>query len=100
MGNYIRISTQQLSQDRNTLQEEIKGIGKAVEELSDEMQLLGQTWEGPAWNAFQVQVAEDIGNMQEICEKLSVYIRHIENAEKEYRTCNSQIGGIVDSIRV
>ncbi len=100
MSGYIRISTQQLSKDRDALQGEIKEIGGVVKELAEEMQLLGQTWEGPAWNTFQNQVSEDIENMQSVCEMLSVYLSHIEYAEREYRACENRIGHLVDSIRV
>lgn len=100
MGTYMKVSTQRLEEDKAGIQNELKGIGQSVEELSQEIQLLGQTWEGPAWAAFQNQAASDIENMQAIYEKLSVYISHIENASKEYRTCENQVGNLIDRIRI
>lgn len=100
MGTYMKVSTQRLEEDKAGIQNELKGIGQSVEELSQEIQLLGQTWEGPAWVAFQNQAASDIENMQAIYEKLSVYIGHIENASKEYRTCENQVGNLIDRIRI
>lgn len=100
MGTYMKISTQRLEEDKAAIQNELKGISQSVEELSQEMQLLGQTWEGPAWAAFQNQAASDIENMQAIYEKLSVYISHMEYAVKEYRTCENQVGNLIDRIRI
>lgn len=100
MPNYIKVSTQRLNQDRDTIQSEMKDISRSIEELAEEMRLLGQTWEGPAWLAFQNQAAADIENMQMIYEKLSVYISHIEFAVKEYQKCENQVNSLVDSIRI
>lgn len=100
MSNFIKVSVQRLNQDRDTIQNDMKDISKSIKELYDEMQLLGQTWEGPAWQAFQNQVAEDIRNMQDIYEKLSVYLSHMEYAGKQYQQCRNQVGSLVDSIRI
>lgn len=100
MGTYMKVSTQRLEEDKAAIQNELKGISQSVEELSQEMQLLGQTWEGPAWDAFQNQAASDIENMQAIYEKLSAYISHMEYAAREYRTCENQVGNLIDRIRI
>lgn len=100
MGTYMKVSTQRLEEDKAAIQNELKGISQSVEELSQEMQLLGQIWEGPAWAAFQNQAASDIENMQAIYEKLSAYISHMEYAAREYRTCENQVGNLIDRIRI
>lgn len=100
MGNYIRVSTEQLERDRTEIQEELSGIYKAVEELGDEMQSLAATWEGPAWQTFQSQVASDIENMQRINEKIAEFISHMEYAEKEYESCDNQVQDLIARIRI
>lgn len=100
MGNYIRISTEQLERDRTEVQEELGGVHKAVEELGEEMQSLGTTWEGPAWQTFQSQVASDIENMQGICGKIAEFISHMEYAEQEYKNCDNQVQDLIAGIRI
>ncbi len=100
MGEYIRISTERLRQDRSAIQREAAEIGKRVEELAQEMQMLGQTWEGAAWQAFQGQAADDLENMRQVCQNLSVYVEHMEYAEKEYKACESQVEELAESIRI
>lgn len=98
MANYIKVSTQRLEQDRDSIQGELEGVRRAVERLGEEMQMLGQTWEGPAWQAFQNQAASDIENMQSVCSKINGFLRHMEYAGKEYRACESQVQDLVNSI--
>lgn len=100
MANYIKIQTQRLEQDRDAIQDDMGAISALISELYEEMQLLGETWEGPAWHAFQNQVAEDIENMQMIHDKMKQYLSHMEYACREYRQCEKQISSLVDSIRV
>ena len=100
MAEYIRVCTQQIDQDRNRIEEETRGVRSAVEELYREMQALGQTWEGPAWQTFQNQVASDIEHMRGIDIKLAEFMNHIEYASLEYKRCESKMEEVVRSIRI
>lgn len=100
MANYIKVSTDRLHQDRDRISDEVNGLGKAVEQLADVMQSLGQTWEGPAWQTFQGQVASDIENMTEICKNLGTYLQHIEYAGKEYAQCETIVERAIRSLRI
>lgn len=100
MADYIRVSTGNIKRDRESIQNERKGIEQSVEDLYQEMQSLAQTWEGPAWQSFQGQVASDIENMYAVCEMISGFLSHMEYAENEYQRCENQVGSLVDSIRI
>lgn len=100
MAEYIKVSSQRIGQDKESILEELKGIEHAVESLYTGMQALGQTWEGPAWNAFQGQVASDIENMQAINGKLSEYLTHMEYAQNEYVQCENKVEQLVSSIKI
>ncbi len=100
MAEYIRVSTRQIDQDRERIEAELKGARNAVEELYQEMQQLGQTWEGPAWQTFQRQVASDIENMRNIDAMMAEYMNHMEFASMEYKQCESKMEELVGSIRI
>lgn len=100
MADYIRVSIQQLVHDKDTIQGELGQVVDSIEQLREEMTLLGQTWEGPAWETFQNQVATDIENMQMVCSKIKEFLSHMEYAEKEYRVCEDQVRRLVDEIRI
>lgn len=100
MANYIKVSTHGIYNDRESIQNELAGIKKAVDALGQEMQALSQTWEGIAWKVFQAQVASDMENMQAVCDKLAIYLEHMEYAETEYQNCNNQVEALIRSIYV
>ncbi len=100
MADYIRVSVERIEQDKSAIQNEAEGIKNSVMELYQEMQSLGTTWEGPAWQAFQNQVAADIENMQEIQVKIMNYLEHIDYASREYGRCSGTIRQLVDNIRI
>lgn len=100
MAHEIRISTQRLEQDKETIRGEISSITKEIEALAEEMQALGMTWEGPAWQIFQNQVAADIENMQAVCSKITGFTDHMEYACKEYKECENRVRSLVQNIRI
>ena len=100
MADYIKVSSQRIGQDRASILGDLKEIKNAISSLENEMELLGQTWEGPAWNAFQNQVASDIENMQLIYDKLSDFMQQMEYAQKSYAKCETKVEQLIKSIRV
>lgn len=98
MANYIKVSTHGIYNDRESIQNELDGIKRAVDDLGQEMQALGQTWEGLAWSAFQAQVAKDMENMQSVCDRLVVFMTHMEYAETEYENCNKRVESLIRRI--
>ena len=100
MSDYIRVTTENIGRDKESIQNELSGIERAVDGLYQEMQSLSQTWEGPAWQNFQSQVSSDIENMHAVCEKVSGFVSHMEYALKEYQKCEDQVQSLVDNIRI
>lgn len=98
MADHIKVSVSGIRRDRERILEETVGIRDEVQRLYEEMQALGQTWEGTAWQVFQAQVAADVENMQQVGEKLSVYLSHMEYAEKEYHSCENQVRGMINGL--
>lgn len=98
MADYVKVSVLGIRGDRETIRTEISGIKEEVKSLYEEMQALGQTWEGAAWQTFQGQVTEDIENMQLVEERLAGYLSHMEYAEKEYHNCENQVQMLVRSL--
>ncbi len=100
MENYIKVSDQKLKQDRKDLSQALKEIENSMEELRQAMQTLNDSWEGAARLAFQNQVHSDLETMKLVCRKLSAFLAHMEYAEQEYRSCEAEIGRIVQGIRI
>ena len=100
MSDYIRVSTENINRDRESIQNELNGIERAVNELHQEMQSLAQTWEGSAWQNFQGLVSSDIENMHTVCGKVSGFLSHMEYAFREYQKCENQVQSLVGNIRI
>lgn len=100
MADYIKVSDQQLGQDYNSIQGQLMEIENEITSLGEEMQMLGQTWEGPTWEAFQNQVAKDLENMQGIQKKLSEFLQHMEYAKSSYGECERKVEQLVQEIGI
>lgn len=100
MADYIKVSDQQMGQDYNSIQGQLMDIENEITSLGEEMQMLGQTWEGPTWDAFQNQVSNDLENMQEIYKKLSEFLQHMEYAKSSYGECERKVEQLVQKIRI
>ena len=66
MSNQIRVSTSNMSRDVKKMDQQIAVLPEVIRELKVQMSLLASCWEGPAWMAFQNQVADDIAFMSEV----------------------------------
>ncbi|MDD2980433.1 MAG: WXG100 family type VII secretion target [Hespellia sp.] len=100
MSELIEITTGNLNADRETMEQELQGIGEDLKVLLEEMQQLNATWEGAANQAYQAQVASDVENMQELCKCLLQYISCVSYAGTEYIKCEKSVASYIDSIRV
>jgi uncharacterized protein YukE len=70
MGNVLKVSCKEMKNDAEALSAALTKIPETIEQLQISMRKLYQCWEGPAWEAFQVQVNKDIQNMYEVYEIL------------------------------
>lgn len=100
MADYIKVSDQQIGQDYSSIQGQLMEIENEITVLGEEMQMLGETWEGPTWNAFQNQVAMDLENMQQIKKKLSEFLQHMEYAKSSYGSCERKVKQMVQQIEI
>lgn len=100
MADYIKVSSERMGQDYSMIQGQLIEIETEIKALGEEMQMLGQTWEGPTWNAFQNQMARDLENMQQISKKLSDFLLHMEYAKSSYRECERKVEQLVQKIGI
>lgn len=70
MANTQRISCKTMKSDAEALSMALKSIPQEIEQLQVSMRNLAGCWEGPAWEAYQVQINKDIRNMYEVYQSL------------------------------
>ncbi len=100
MADYIKVSSEHIGQDYNLIQGQLIEIENEITSLGEEMRMLGQSWEGPTWNAFQSQVDRDLENMQQISRKVSDFLQHMEYAKSSYGECERKVEELVRSIGI
>ncbi len=70
MADVQRVSCDSMKRDSESLSEALRDIPQTIDRLQASMRKLSQCWEGPAWEAFQMQVNRDIQNMYEVYRSL------------------------------
>lgn len=84
MSNQIRVSTPNMSRDVKKLEQQMAVLPDVIRELKVQMSLLASCWEGPAWMAFQNQVADDIAFMSEVYQFISAYEQALQKSAEGY----------------
>ena len=84
MNDLIRVSTSSMSRDIRILEEQIAVLPDVISELKTQMNLLSGCWLGPAWVAFQNQVADDLGNMSDVYRFLSAFTKGMSESAEGY----------------
>ncbi len=100
MQKFIKADTKDMARDRTEMQSEIEKIHKEVDELAEELALLANAWEGPAWETYQMQIAEDVEHIHGICDSLQHFLAHMTYAQQEYEKCEMEIKRLIDSIPI
>ena len=59
-------------------------VPDVISELKTQMNLLSGCWRGPAWVAFQNQVADDLGNMSDVYRFLSTFTKGMSESAAGY----------------
>lgn len=84
MGNYLKISANNLKSDAEKIEELKETIPVLIDELEVSMRQLSNCWEGPAWGAYQKNVAEHIEMLTDIYNYMSQYTIAMQEAAMEY----------------
>ena len=66
MAGIQKVSCESMKRDAATLAEILGKMPKTIEQLHISLKNLARCWEGPAWNAYQNQVNQDIQEIYEI----------------------------------
>lgn len=84
MANKIMVSTTELRNKAETLQQQNQQLMKALEELRSQEQTLSTQWEGDAQQAFRASFQKDMQKFQEFTKGISEYVNALNAIAKEY----------------
>ena len=84
MGDYLKVSTSKLRSEADRIEELKETIPTLMNELEAAMQQLAGCWEGPAWGAYQQNVAHHMEMLSDIYDYMSRYTIYMQEASKNY----------------
>ncbi len=96
----FEVDTDNLKRDINTLRQYLQIIEQAHAELRDKMTEVSGMWEGPAKDAFHLELKNDCAELIEICTQMREVLESMDAAATEYDSCDSRIKSIIDAIQV
>lgn len=97
---YIEVDTSKLNSDISEQKSEITQARNRLKTLKSELDALNAMWKGSANLAFQNAVTQDYSKMQNMLTTLEKLASCMENAKKEYNSCEQSVKSTVNSIRI
>ncbi len=96
----IEINTERLSNDIKRLRTALSQTRNHIEQLRAKMAAMNSMWEGPTNLAMRQRFQEDHERMIALCSSLEELIQVLESIRQAYDTCEGQVRGAVDALRV
>lgn len=100
MADIIEINISTLGTDITNMRTELTNLRSEMDKAYASVAELDQMWNGPANDAFNQAFQADKQGMEEMCKIIESLIEYMENAEKEYRNCESAVSAEIDAIRI
>lgn len=100
MSHYIKINTSALRNDSRKIEDMAQNAEKELNEVYSLMEILDSKWDGPANEAFRQQFQGDYESFKAACSYVKSFANQLENAAKEYESCEDAINSAVKAIRV
>ena len=100
MADKIRVNTNVLNNDANSVQQCIERMKKSKENLSSAIVTLDGMWDGSSSEAFKGAVQNDLNDLQAIISQLQKIYQYEVTAKDKYNACENRVGEIVRSIRI
>lgn len=95
----IEINTDSLGRDIESLRSALDSVKKDKNKMVEEITQLSTMWKGPANEAFIRQFSSDCVSFDNLIQTIEEMIRAMENAKKEYVSCDKRVYDIVKTVR-
>lgn len=96
----IKIDTNMLNKDIQSIEACLKDIKKAMTEMKSEVAELDSMWDGDANKEFNKAFRDDMQVLNDAYKEIKEIVAYEKNARKQYNSCETKVGALVDSITV
>ena len=100
MADKLRITTQTLQRDAESIRKSIETIKNAVNRMQDEGAQLHTMWAGPSHDAFKAQFDSDIVAALALIKDLETFVSGLDKAAGEYKECSEKVDSIIAEIKL
>ena len=100
MADLIKVNTNRLEADLNSIGDDIKAIKNLVVALRDHNRALDGMWDGGANDTFKINFEAHIKALEEAVKTLDSINRFEDNAKNKYNQCEQKVGDLVNQIHV
>lgn len=100
MAQTTAIDTGILARDIAELRSSLDNAKNQLEEMQGSIEALNSRWSGMAHDAFVEQFVKDYENTKEYLSTVNFLIESMQQAKERYDLCESDVNGIIDSIRI
>ena len=100
MGNIIGTNTQTMGRDISQYGTMVQMVETALGDAYSAINELNNTWTGPAHDALVAQFVSDKEIMDDMLKILRDYGTDLDNAKREYETCENNVDSLIRSMKV
>lgn len=100
MSRIISTSTERMKDDISAYNDHLVRMQKSFDEAWGAVDALNATWTGPAHDTLVAQFLHDQEVMKTLMTNLRNYREELENARKEYVTCENNVNSLIRSMNV
>ena len=98
MAQKIEITTAMLSQDAETVQNQLNELTRDIDSLQGAMGALNGMWTGSANAAYNARCNEDVQRLAELINKIVAFRECMGEAVKQYNECENKVAQMVNAI--
>lgn len=96
----LSVETDMVKTDTDNMDENIKKIKKAGDDIKSNIISLNSMWEGEAKDAFVQQCDSDIKELYSIINDMEIFIKKWRDAKQKYDECEVRVGDLINAIKV
>lgn len=98
--DYLRIDIDAMRSEASEIKSINNDIMNDFNQLFEELQMLDNMWDGPANEAFSLQVQQDKEFCCEFSKSIAECASHLEKALNEYGKCENEIFSYIRSLNI
>ncbi len=100
MADKIRVSTTQIGNAASNIGQIVSSMKSDIDSMFDGINGLNSMWDGDAHDAFVSSAQTDRERLLEVIDEINTIMQKLEEAQREYESCERTVASEIQSIQV